>query len=153
MIARVAEETKQKNIKLAHNKQDISNSKLDQKHNKHSEEGWWLWVGASYGIQLPKSSLEENILQNSSWIRSVGSWESSYIGIDPFLSSKSQRRAPISCGQQGAPSCMDRPLLFSYWLTERKVWHLPRTKYSLAIFKSAGVPYPRIYQKAPTPFV
>lgn len=47
MIAGVAEETKQKNTKLAHNKQDVSNSKLDQEHNKHPEKGV-MTVGWSF---------------------------------------------------------------------------------------------------------
>lgn len=46
MIAGVAEETKQKNPKLEH-KQDVSNSKLDQEHNKHSEKGV-MTVGWSF---------------------------------------------------------------------------------------------------------
>lgn len=91
MITGVAEQTNQKDTKLGY-KQDLSDSELEQEHNKNSEKGMTMWVGASCGTELLESSLEENILRNRSWIQSGQPGE--LLDALPFPSMQEPREDP-----------------------------------------------------------
>lgn len=72
MIIGVAEETKWNDTKLEY-KQDLNNSMFDTEHNKNSETGMMTVGWSLMWHSAPRVMFRRNILQNSSWICSVGS--------------------------------------------------------------------------------